>query len=646
MSSRARFATLCTWLVVCILRADKVTGQASSWHPRRFRQTLDGRKTPVQVVPQSFGKAAFDDTNDTEALEDGDKPLDGPFSVTSLASERAISGSKSREQSDYLAAKDSGVQALHQLQGASQVQSKTDEDFIASLILRTETSAPPLVRDGDKPLDGPFSVMSMASERAASGSKSREQSDYLASKHSGAQALHQLQGASQVQSKTDEEFNASSFLRTETITPLVRELDTFVLKQLFELTENNTRAMEEKVTAFRESRKAADRPDMICLEDCAMQHWQASDSGGEDKPYNETNEPCSSSCCFGCTLAIDGIRGTKFAGRSFNVEEGASGAEVYRSRDVTGRQAYVKFNCIPGGQTSFPAKRPRLHSEKERSDCAKRLVKGSSRTEVSMERHKQLVEIGVQRMAADCGLGHLGVRTWTENVNASMPTIGVTFQQEGLFSEAAPGISLNMLLNDAKGTSVDFVKAMIANVSSLRVRELAIHDLMFSEGDRHGGNVQIDESSNLKLIDNDSALGIMYGTRLWKRPRGLDSIFIPGTERFLTLYRSKTLRVLDYRCHLPSPEGIGKDYPPQVAQCLQDFVGSSVEQLRRKYLIPRHDEAENLRERARDMLELGFEESLQVALEAEKTRYFEQMAEGAKVITSRYRPHGEPNCSF
>ncbi|KAK3234058.1 hypothetical protein CYMTET_55681 [Cymbomonas tetramitiformis] len=148
--------------------------------------------------------------------------------------------------------------------------------------------------------------MSMASERAASGSKSREQSDYLASKHSGAQALHQLQGASQVQSKTDEEFNASSFLRTETITPLVRELDTFVLKQLFELTENNTRAMEEKVTAFRESRKAADRPDMICLEDCAMQHWQASDSGGEDKPYNETNgeislsaeEPRQSSLAF------------------------------------------------------------------------------------------------------------------------------------------------------------------------------------------------------------------------------------------------------------------------------------------------------------------------------------------------------------
>jgi hypothetical protein len=56
---------------------------------------------------------------------------------------------------------------------------------------------------------------------------------------------------------------------------------------------------------------------------------------------------------------------------------------------------------------------------------------------------------------------------------------------------------------------------------------MAVHDLLFSEGDRHGGNVHIDEHSKLRFIDNDNALGFMFGMRSWFQTRGLDSIFIP-----------------------------------------------------------------------------------------------------------------------
>jgi hypothetical protein len=56
---------------------------------------------------------------------------------------------------------------------------------------------------------------------------------------------------------------------------------------------------------------------------------------------------------------------------------------------------------------------------------------------------------------------------------------------------------------------------------------MAVHDVLFSEGDRHGGNVHIDERSKLRFIDNDNALGFMFGVRSWYQTRGLDSIFVP-----------------------------------------------------------------------------------------------------------------------
>jgi hypothetical protein len=60
---------------------------------------------------------------------------------------------------------------------------------------------------------------------------------------------------------------------------------------------------------------------------------------------------------------------------------------------------------------------------------------------------------------------------------------------------------------------------------------------------------------------------------------------------------------LDYRCHVANGR-LGTSFPPALARCMQHFVDTSPEELRRKYLIPRHDQAELLRERARDLLQM------------------------------------------
>jgi hypothetical protein len=59
---------------------------------------------------------------------------------------------------------------------------------------------------------------------------------------------------------------------------------------------------------------------------------------------------------------------------------------------------------------------------------------------------------------------------------------------------------------------------------------------------------------------------------------------------------------LDYRCHVPGGK-LGTAFPPHLAQCMQRFVDTPPEELRREFLIPRHDQAELLRERARDLLQ-------------------------------------------
>jgi hypothetical protein len=56
---------------------------------------------------------------------------------------------------------------------------------------------------------------------------------------------------------------------------------------------------------------------MLCLEDCARKHWDPA-SRADAAPHpaeSDDGNPCISSCCFGCTHALDSINGVRFHNR-------------------------------------------------------------------------------------------------------------------------------------------------------------------------------------------------------------------------------------------------------------------------------------------------------------------------------------------
>jgi hypothetical protein len=59
----------------------------------------------------------------------------------------------------------------------------------------------------------------------------------------------------------------------------------------------------------------------------------------------------------------------------------------------------------------------------------------------------------------------------------------------------------------------------MAGVGGLQVRLAATFDLLFSEQDRHGQNVFIDDNYNIVMIDNEGAFG------------PANSMFLPGTQK-------------------------------------------------------------------------------------------------------------------
>jgi len=329
------------------------------------------------------------------------------------------------------------------------------------------------------------------------------------------------------------------------------------------------------------------------------------------------------------------------------VESGSSGAEIYRARSVERGDLFMKVNCVIGGRTATPARFPRPATPVEDMACINKRKKDAaslSLNEMTQETFKVAVELALERLRTACGLEEMGVHTWRERVTTSMPGIGIPVVGDVLMMDAAPGLSLNLLLND-RASDLAFIQTMLSRIDPQEIISMAVHDVLFSEGDRHGGNVHIDERSKLRFIDNDNALGFMFGMRSWYHTRGLDSILVPHTARSNIVMSTSSrhqLGWLDYRCHVPGGK-LGTAFPPRLAQCMQRFVDTPPEELRREFLIPRHDQAELLRERARDLLQTGFEQTVERAMAAEKIKYEEEMAKAGK-SASTWRPSQPPVC--
>eukprot|EP00898_Chlorokybus_atmophyticus_P009266 jgi/Chlat1/96/Chrsp1S03208 len=326
--------------------------------------------------------------------------------------------------------------------------------------------------------------------------------------------------------------------------------------------------------------------------------------------WDEPSQPVWTSCCLGCdTLVTTPPTQTEFDGYYFAQQTGTSGSVILQaeSKFRPGTRAFVKFVCIPG-VFSYAAKYIDYMKVEE---C---------------ERSRQIATawnytLAMQRLAEECGFADLTVKVWREHIYAAMPVTGFPINQEGLFLEVAPGSPLDALMFDFLPSAQ--LKKVVHAIAHDSLKRAAIYDLLFSQYDRHPGNVFIDTRSNMRLIDNDQAFGTTDGE--------VDSVFLPSTIKHGTIYKWDATRVLDYRCHVKGGV-MGRDYPEDVVRCMRKFVNSSAAELQKEYGLLQPAHAALLKKHAYEMLSLGFEKTL------------ENAGERGRKVTTQFPP-GHPRHS-
>eukprot|EP00798_Chlamydomonas_sp_ICE-L_P018764 gene18764-25296_t len=215
-------------------------------------------------------------------------------------------------------------------------------------------------------------------------------------------------------------------------------------------------------------------------------------------------------------------------------------------------------------------------------------------------------------------------KLWIEPINGIVPGHGFPITWLGLWADAAAGVSIqNLIEGGSPRTKPEEFLEMMSRVDGDEVKRGAIHDLLFSQCDRHQQNLLFQESGKMTLIDNDQ----VYGTA-WRRC-GVDSILIPTTQKFQINhlqwafvmknppldppqdYEKSTnpLQLLDYRCHVKDGK-IGTDFQPKIQACLTKISGMSTEKVMSEYGYPHILLADAIRNRSRDMLSHGYEWTL------------------------------------
>ena len=258
--------------------------------------------------------------------------------------------------------------------------------------------------------------------------------------------------------------------------------------------------------------------------------------------------------CTGCTHHLELLNLTvkvESTGpvKTVHMHHGNTGASIFRALDANGEASVLKLHGIVTSMVSAGKVGQLLH-----------LYRGKRYLS-----HEMLLARALTPMAEECGLD--GVSMWERVVflRAVVPLTGEKIEeQRAVLSEYALGASLEMLT--LKLSSAQLLEAL-ANIRHDSVRDAAIFDLLFVQGDRHSENLFIDGAGYFKLIDSrDGAID-----------EGLDSIFFATTwshERNRVgnthMYNRSVPAVshhwpqttLDYRCHVPGG-ALDKNYPPQ-----------------------------------------------------------------------------------
>eukprot|EP00210_Caulerpa_lentillifera_P007684 g7335.t1 len=232
------------------------------------------------------------------------------------------------------------------------------------------------------------------------------------------------------------------------------------------------------------------------------------------------------------------------------------------------------------------------------------------------------LSLGIQQLVDECGLRDIVANVWLAPVDGVVPIFGVRVKWDGLWSEYASGVSVSSFEDDALANGMDpnlFQTLLNEKLNSSQIVNAAILDLLSCQGDRHTQNVFLNEDGQITLIDNDEAFG--HG---W-RPLGVDSIFLPTTQYHTAIHVGQTyLRkkakqprdhilpsvVFDYRCHVENGT-IGFNYPPMVKETIKRIANMSMDHVMDHYHLPDAETGSMLVQRARDLLEFGFEWTLE-----------------------------------
>eukprot|EP00873_Tetraselmis_striata_P046285 jgi/Tetstr1/466549/TSEL_011053.t1 len=229
-----------------------------------------------------------------------------------------------------------------------------------------------------------------------------------------------------------------------------------------------------------------------------------------------------------------------------------------------------------------------------------------------------------RHMAADavrreCGFSDVVSPLWLEDVRTVLPGSGMVVTGKVLMMSASSSdyVSLRKLV--ALGPSA--THATLRRLRSDSLRAAAVHDLLLGATLRHTGAVMVSAGKRRVLLmeANDQLLA----------GDGVNSALLPGTELYQwnvygrsfsrgtserPITRNALLTSLDYRCHVDGQpgakaRGIGTDYSPQEAACLQRLSSLPADGMERTFALD-GEAAERLQRRAQRMLDLGFEGAL------------------------------------
>mmetsp|Transcript_5024 Transcript_5024/g.14050 ORF Transcript_5024/g.14050 Transcript_5024/m.14050 type:complete len:434 (-) Transcript_5024:419-1720(-) len=287
------------------------------------------------------------------------------------------------------------------------------------------------------------------------------------------------------------------------------------------------------------------------------------------------------------------------------------------SRNSRSGVAVAKFWCLPfigrNGSDSCDASTP---AEKERE----------SRAEIREQ-------MAVYKLAVFCGLDNVLLPQWEEHVRGIMPETGYVVDQPALMQEYIDGVSLHALSRNENQTF------LVNTLQRLRPRQVlsgVLFDMLFAKSNRPPQSILVDKQGNLRLVDNEKVLtgeltNSLFMPRTANQARAVFGRPFVSSLGVQAMEDPSPLAGMDYRCHVEGRE-MGRNFPGQFKTCIRRIVGSDVKTTMKEYGFQSTDTAARLKERARTLLDLGFERAAE-ALQP-------------KAPSCRLYPEHEPCCEW